>query len=73
MPGTHRDTGTLTQSANHRREVLTFPFMKQEKAQAKPTAAEVVGVEPVPTEGLGTFYLKSCVPFVDTDGTNRRA
>jgi len=33
------------------REVLTFPFMKDDK-QVKPTAAEVVGVEPIPVEGV---------------------
>ncbi|TDZ58376.1 Lysine--tRNA ligase cla4 [Colletotrichum sidae] len=35
------------------REVLAFPFMKEDKqAEKKPSAAEVVGVEPLPTEGI---------------------
>ncbi|EFQ30303.1 lysyl-tRNA synthetase [Colletotrichum graminicola] len=35
------------------REVLAFPFMKEEKqAEKKASAAEVVGVKPVPEEGI---------------------
>jgi lysyl-tRNA synthetase class 2 len=35
------------------REVLTFPFMKDDELeQKKQLAAEVVGVEPVPEEGI---------------------
>ncbi|TQN69730.1 Lysine--tRNA ligase cla4 [Colletotrichum shisoi] len=35
------------------REVLAFPFMKEEKqAEKKASAAEVVGVNPVPEEGI---------------------
>lgn len=38
------------------REVLAFPFMKEEKAgsggKEKETAAEVVGIEPLPVEGI---------------------
>jgi len=33
------------------REVLTFPFMKDDK-QEKPKAAEVAGVQPIPVEGI---------------------
>ncbi|KAF2151895.1 putative Lysyl-tRNA synthetase, cytoplasmic [Myriangium duriaei CBS 260.36] len=33
------------------KEVLTFPFMKDDKHE-KPKAAEVVGIEPVPEEGI---------------------
>ncbi|GAM88410.1 hypothetical protein ANO11243_064430 [Dothideomycetidae sp. 11243] len=33
------------------KEVLTFPFMKDDK-QGGPKAAEVVGIEPVPEEGI---------------------
>lgn len=36
------------------REVLAFPFMKEEKSQ-KELAAEVVGIEPVPEEGIGQY------------------
>ncbi|KAK0371907.1 lysyl-tRNA synthetase [Colletotrichum limetticola] len=36
------------------REVLAFPFMKEEKqGEKKASAAEVVGVKPVPEEGIG--------------------
>jgi len=34
------------------KEVLTFPFMKDDKT-AHPKTAEVAGVEPVPEEGIG--------------------
>ena len=35
------------------REVLTFPFMKDDTtAEKKPTAAEVVGITPQPEEGI---------------------
>lgn len=35
------------------REVLAFPYMRDEAPQKKEeTAAEVVGIEPVPTEGI---------------------
>lgn len=40
------------------REVLAFPFMKEDKQPHKETtklAAEEVGVEPVPVEGIGMF------------------
>jgi hypothetical protein len=33
-------------------EVLTFPFMK-DVVEEKKTAAEVVGIEPKPEEGIG--------------------
>ncbi|KAF4543229.1 putative lysyl-trna synthetase protein [Lasiodiplodia theobromae] len=36
------------------KEVLTFPMMKEDKsAQQQPKAAEVVGIEPMPEEGIG--------------------
>lgn len=39
------------------REVLAFPFMKEEKqAEKKASAAEVVGVKPVPEEGIGKSH-----------------
>jgi len=34
------------------KEVLTFPFMKDEQVAPKPKAAEVAGVEPMPVEGV---------------------
>jgi lysyl-tRNA synthetase, class II len=34
------------------KEVLTFPFMREEHNEKKPTAAEVVGIEPQPEEGI---------------------
>jgi lysyl-tRNA synthetase class 2 len=35
------------------KEVLTFPFMKDDTSKpAEKTAAEVVGVEPLPEEGI---------------------
>ena len=34
------------------KEVLTFPFMKDENVAPKPKAAEVTGVEPMPEEGI---------------------
>ncbi|OKL56293.1 Lysine--tRNA ligase, cytoplasmic [Talaromyces atroroseus] len=34
------------------KEVLTFPFMREEANEKKPTAAEVVGIEPQPEEGI---------------------
>ncbi|KAK1082793.1 lysyl-tRNA synthetase [Friedmanniomyces endolithicus] len=34
------------------KEVLTFPFMKDENVAPKPKAAEVAGVEPLPVEGV---------------------
>jgi lysyl-tRNA synthetase, class II len=35
------------------REVLSFPFVKEEKQEKpKPPAAEVVGVQPLPEEGI---------------------
>lgn len=34
------------------KEVLTFPFMKDENVPQKPLAAEVANVEPVPVEGV---------------------
>lgn len=37
------------------KEVLTFPFMKDEKVAPAPKAAEVTGVEPMPEEGIGEF------------------
>ncbi|CZS80472.1 unnamed protein product [Fusarium graminearum] len=38
------------------REVLTFPFMKDDKLeQKKQLAAEVAGIEPMPEEGIGKF------------------
>ena len=45
--------------ANHYsiKEVLTFPFMKDDKAPPKVMAAEAAGVEPKPEEGIS----KSCV------------
>jgi lysyl-tRNA synthetase class 2 len=35
------------------KEVLTFPFMKDDSSDKKPLAAEVVGIKPVPEEGIG--------------------
>lgn len=46
------------------REVLAFPFMKDDKTpQNKDTklAAEEVGIEPVPEEGIGKFPISSFV------------
>jgi lysyl-tRNA synthetase class 2 len=37
---------------NSIKEVLTFPFMK-DVVEEKKTAAEVVGIEPKPEEGIG--------------------
>ncbi|KAK1073937.1 lysyl-tRNA synthetase [Friedmanniomyces endolithicus] len=34
------------------KEVLTFPFMKDENVAPKPKAAEIAGVEPMPVEGV---------------------
>lgn len=34
------------------KEVLAFPFMKDERLKEKETAAEVVGIEPMPVEGI---------------------
>jgi lysyl-tRNA synthetase class 2 len=34
------------------REVLTFPFMRDEQQAPRPKAAEVAGVEPMPVEGI---------------------
>ncbi|KAH8705021.1 lysyl-tRNA synthetase [Talaromyces proteolyticus] len=34
------------------KEVLTFPFMKDDNTEKKPTAAEVVGITPQPEEGI---------------------
>jgi lysyl-tRNA synthetase class 2 len=35
------------------KEVLTFPFMKDDTvAEKKPTAAELVGITPQPEEGI---------------------
>lgn len=43
------------------KEVLAFPFMKEDKTahekEEKPTAAEVVGIEPKPVEGIRKFTL----------------
>lgn len=36
------------------REVLAFPFMRDEKS-GPPVAAEVANVEPVPVEGIGMY------------------
>lgn len=42
----------LTRMQNYSiREVLTFPFMKDEESSKK-SAAEVVGIEPKPVEGI---------------------
>lgn len=35
------------------KEVLTFPFMKDENQPSKPKAAQVAGVTPLPEEGIG--------------------
>ncbi len=36
------------------REVLAFPFMKDQQSAHKPKfAAELAGVEPLPVEGIG--------------------
>ena len=37
------------------KEILTFPFMKDEQVASKPKAAEVTGVEPMPEEGIRKF------------------
>ena len=34
------------------KEILTFPFMKDENVAARPKAAEVTGVESLPEEGI---------------------
>lgn len=39
------------------KEILTFPFMKDEQVAPKPKAAEVAGVEPMPEEGIRTLDL----------------
>lgn len=37
------------------REVLAFPFMKDDTQKPQPKlAAEEVGIEPLPVEGIGT-------------------
>ncbi len=35
------------------KEILTFPFMKDEQQATKPKAAEIAGVQPMPEEGIG--------------------
>lgn len=48
---------------NSIKEVLTFPFMKDVSEEKKgKTAAEVVGVEPRPEEGIRKFVLSRCEP-----------
>ncbi|KAK3047271.1 lysyl-tRNA synthetase [Extremus antarcticus] len=34
------------------KEILTFPFMKDEQQATKPKAAEIAGVQPMPEEGI---------------------
>jgi lysyl-tRNA synthetase, class II len=38
------------------KEVLTFPFMKDDKQPIK-TAAEVVDIQPQPEEGIGKWHF----------------
>ncbi|KAI4216920.1 MAG: hypothetical protein LQ351_000869 [Letrouitia transgressa] len=46
------------------KEVLAFPFMKEETNQGKErkTAAEVVGIEPVPEEGIRKLTRRTAKP-----------
>ena len=39
------------------KEVLAFPFMKDVVEDKKATAAEVVGIEPKPEEGIRKFAV----------------
>jgi hypothetical protein len=64
------------------REVLAFPFMKDEKnGPPEKFAAELTGVEPLPEEGIGeypvTLASQTVLPYIDTDNyqqpTSRRA
>lgn len=42
------------------KEVLTFPMMKDDKTAAEPkTAAEVVGIEPSPEEGIRMLLISA--------------
>ena len=34
------------------REVIAFPFMKEDTSKTEKLAAEVVGVDPLPTENI---------------------
>jgi lysyl-tRNA synthetase class 2 len=57
------------------REVLAFPFMKDDKSAGKERlAAEVANVEPVPVEGIRTFIPPPHVSVgIDTDLTSHSA
>ncbi len=37
------------------REVLAFPFMRDEHVKDKETAAEIVGIEPMPVEEISKW------------------
>ena len=52
------------------KEVLAFPFMKEDKSQSqgKVHAAEVVGIEPLPEEGIRESPLQSNLSLVDPLG-----
>ena len=39
------------------KEVLAFPFMKDERVKEKETAAEIVGVEPTPVEEISKLGM----------------
>ena len=44
------------------REVLAFPFMKEQQSNTKPKlAAEIANVQPLPVEGIG-----KCRPTTNT-------
>jgi len=47
------------------REVLAFPFMREDKTAppAEKFAAEVVNVQPLPEEGIGEFPASRAPPF----------
>ena len=52
------------------KEVLTFPFMKEDKQQEKPKAAEVVGIVPQAEEGIrkfsSSFFFSAAFTRVET-------
>ena len=48
------------------KEVLAFPFMRDERVKEKETAAELVGIEPLPVEGISKFVSEQsglCADF----------
>ena len=43
------------------REVLAFPFMKDDRQHQQKTAAEVVGIDPMPEEGIRELDPQNCL------------